>query len=1692
MILNVLKFSSIKPALVKFSKVISILLGVILLILLLLVLFIRSPWGQEIIVNKATSYVEKKTGTKLSIDRLFITFSGNIYLEGLYLQDLNGDTLLYSRNLEAGVEFIPLINSGDINISKLDWNGVTGNVTRKSDSETFNYNFLIEAFLPQSSEEPLETDTSSTALNLALKSISFSDFNLSYEDQYLGISSKLILGKLELDIPLIQLNSLAIEISNILLSDSHIDYLQTKPFPETPPDTTASSPINLILKKLAIQNVQLNYKNEVDQQIAEVDLQELLLELPLVDLNTQEVKLDLFALKNSSILFHDFSIPSTTSSVEPNSDTAPFSWPEWKVNAKQISLSDNKIDFKTSDTDFKNGFFNPEAIGITNLTADLSDLILGDNSASAQVNSFQFEEASGFSLKEFSLSLATNNVETSIEDLNLAINRSELSGDLTLNYTSIDQLIQNPELIGFEINLKVPSLAVQDAYYFQPVLAQDTLIQKLEAYPFSAELIVDGSLDLLQISFADLTWGKTNFFASGQVSDALEVNLLRFDFPEIQFKANRETLLGFVSESELGIQLPENFLLTGQASGQLNDLGVEFDLKSTLGDLALVASYQDLDQLAFDFNLEAKALQLNNLLQNQELDTVYFSLAANGSGSTWYEINAEIEAKFDSLQLYQNDFSGLALSGKLENGSGTINSDLDSKNLRYDLTSTVDLDSINSQVNLNLNLIGADFTALGLTQKSTKAQLNLEANFEGNLEEFQANVIISDATLVQEQRPYPLGTIQLNALVKNDSTSIDLESRPMVGFIQANANPSELSAALIKYFNGYFGISDTITTKGDVVLNMNFALHQDPILNEILVPSLIQLDSSSFKANFSEAKQSLTASVNFPFVNFGGAEIDSLGIQFDGDSARFDFKFGFAALNTGPIDMEKTLISGNLEDARLLLDLQFFEKSEILTQISSQIDLLPDSVKIKFLPENLILDKKLWTVPSSNSLTYSNKEITFTDMLFTADNQKVELTDELESLEKPHIAALFDGFELENLTSFLNPVNVIADGMMQGRLIVQKPFGALGILGDLKIDSLSVLNTNLGTLNLNAIAETIGNYTLKADLGGGGIDLKVNGNFIADEEAASFDLKLDLARLDLAMLKDLIPEQITQAGGVLQGKVNASGTTIDPSYEGLFTFKEASITPTIIGTKYLFEDESIKLNNEGVYLTNFTVRDESQNTFVVDGEIGTESFINPTFDLNVTAKKFMAINSTDKESELFFGTGTIDADISIKGDLLLPVVRGKLAVKDQTDLTFIVPESEAELVERNGVVVFVNKKNPDSILTRNDEEVSNSFNGYDIKLLLEVDPTARFKIVIDSNSGDNLALTASGELDLAVDPIGRTSLSGRLVVQSGHYEMSLYSLVNRRFEIVPGSTIVWNGDPLDATLDISASYEVRTAAAPLMASQLTGSGDATQNQYSKRLDFFVYLYLDGELLKPEISFGLDMPEDERGEFGGNVYSQVRQLGEQEAELNRQVFSLLVLNRFFPSGGSDGSSGGTEALARNSVSQLLSDQLNNFSNQLFGDSGFEVGFEVDSYTNGQGGRSQTELNVSAQQTLFNDRLTVQVGSQFDVEGNSQASQDAGSILGNVSIEYTLTEDGRFKIRAFRKNQFESIIDGQLIVTGLGVVFNREFNSFSQLWAKPITSDFEVESNPIDELDNASKEKEDKKSKKKNNDQEKDER
>jgi len=304
---------------------------------------------------------------------------------------------------------------------------------------------------------------------------------------------------------------------------------------------------------------------------------------------------------------------------------------------------------------------------------------------------------------------------------------------------------------------------------------------------------------------------------------------------------------------------------------------------------------------------------------------------------------------------------------------------------------------------------------------------------------------------------------------------------------------------------------------------------------------------------------------------------------------------------------------------------------------------------------------------------------------------------------------------------------------------------------------------------------------------------------------------------------------------------------------------------------------------------------------------------------------------------------------------------------------------------------------------------------------------------------------------LTMKPNGQIKLTGGYEISDGSYELTLYNLVNKKFLIAEGSRVNWSGDPFDAKLAVRAIYNVKTSASGLMAAEISGSDPYVKQKYKEVLPFNVYLNIDGELLQPEISFALDMPEDERGAIGGQVYGKVQQVNNEEAELNRQVFSLLVLNSFYPDQNSDGSEGGFATLARDNLNDAVSGQLNAFSDKVLGDSGFELDFGLKSYSDYQGNAptDRTQLDIAAQKKLFNDRLTVRVGSAVDIEGNSNTKEEA-PVVGNVSLEYTITEDGRYRLKGFRKTEFDNVFDGETVVNGIALIFTQEFNKFSELW------------------------------------------
>jgi len=397
------------------------------------------------------------------------------------------------------------------------------------------------------------------------------------------------------------------------------------------------------------------------------------------------------------------------------------------------------------------------------------------------------------------------------------------------------------------------------------------------------------------------------------------------------------------------------------------------------------------------------------------------------------------------------------------------------------------------------------------------------------------------------------------------------------------------------------------------------------------------------------------------------------------------------------------------------------------------------------------------------------------------------------------------------------------------------------------------------------------------------------------------------------------------------------------------------------------------------------------------------------------------------------------------------VAEASIKVNKETDFSMILPSEDPEVQQRQGIVVFIDKDHPDTTkqLTIYDSLSQSEIKGIDVNATIETDSSAKLTLIIDERSGDALTMQGNAHLSGGMDKSGKISLTGNYMLTHGSYQVSL-SVLKKKFEIQPGSLITWTGDPMSAIIDIKAVYNVKTAPIDLVQQQLTAQESV---RFKQQLPFQVMLNMKGELLKPVITFDIVLPEAELSQWP-EVNQKLEQVRTDESEMNKQVFALLLLNHFVQENPFQSAAGGTSVqdMGVQSVSRLLSNQLNQLAASLI--KGVDINFDINSEKDYSTGveQNRTDVNVSVSKKLLNDRLVVNVGSNVTSQGSASsviATQNS-SITGNFSIDYKLSKNGKYMVRAYRQNDTQEIIEGQVIETGVSFILTLDYDQFRELF------------------------------------------
>ncbi|WP_243732553.1 translocation/assembly module TamB domain-containing protein [Pedobacter metabolipauper] len=1694
----------------------------VIILVVLLAISLNIPAVQNFVKDKAIGYLKNKTKTEVRLESIKIALPKDVVLNKFYIEDRKGDTLLYAEKLSVDISLLKLL-SNKVEINNITLKKIRANVTRIDPDTAFNFSFLVDAFMSEQTkpEAEVEKDTTST-LKFSIDKINFEDIGIVYRDDVAGNAMALNLGEFKANVKDFDMANQHYVIKTIALNNTAVKYLQKKPLTvlqahlENSIDTakTGTGKLPLVeINDFAFNNIKINFDDQVSGMNADVDLSKLTLEKLFVDLTNGNYKVDDGKINDTKVNFNsaansakvnlrEFSLTRVIADVNKgnykldnavlNKSDVVFQLKPVKAvkgsNAKEtvkdsvapsaplslllgkLSLSENNIQFDNNGTKPVKGMdFNHLKINSLSLLAE--SIAYSDAGIKINVKEGSFKEKSGFQLNSLQGDVAYSDKAIKVANFKARTPNTTIENNTDLTYTSLEDLTKHPERVKMAVVLKNTTIGLKDATYFSDAVPANYRNEKIRV-----NAVVNGYMNNLSIPRLQINGLKsTSIDVSGTVKGLPDVEKTVLDLNIKKFALTKQDLLVVIPKNALpaSIQLPNYISANGKFKGSMTNFNTGFNINTDMGSAKLLANMNGpKGKEHYTANISLNNFNVGRLLK---MDTVLGRITAkatvNGTGLDMKTATAKVNAQLISAYYNKYTYRNLFLSGTYSKQKLNLKSNMADSNANFSLTAFVDMAGKYPAIKADLNLIQADLQKLNFSTTEFRLAGLVTADIQtADPDYLNGDVSIRSLQLVKEGQKFNMDTIDIHSEADASHNLLTLKSEVITARVDGKYQLTNLGSAVINQINKYYQFGE-VTKIPDQRFRFNVHIFNPKFLKNF-VPSLTTFSPARMSGLIDTQKDSLLMNASFPQVVYGDYKVDSTRLNINNNNQQLNYKLQIKGVQSPSIALYNSEISGQAVNNILGLNI-FLRDSKLKDKylIGGTFKSINKDFQFSLDPNKLLLDYQKWTVAPENFIQFGQSGILANNFNISQGSQLLRINSS-DNVPNSPLKVEFKDFRIETLTKFAEQDSALVGGSINGAVDVKDLMGSPKFEANLTIDQLRYEKDQLGTLRIAVNNNTANAFETNIALTGVH-ELRVNGFYYTNTENA-LDLTLNIDKIDLKALESLSMGQIKRGSGTITGQLSVKGAIAAPKVLGDIKFNQAAFTATYVNSYLRMPNETISFTNQGINFNNFTILDSLGRKATIGGGVLTTDYTNFRFNMDIKTDNFRALNSTAQDNDMIYGTVYLTSNIKVRGDLNQPAVDMTIKVEKGTKFFFALPVDDPSIIDQEGIVQFIDEDaapyNGQKAL--NGDSISKAaIKGINLSANLTIDPEAELNVVVDPANGDALRVKGEANLIATMDPSGKTSLTGRYEISEGSYNLSVGPLGKKEFKLVKGSYIVWTGDPMSANVDLTALYEVNAAPIDLL--------NAADNVYAKtKLPFQVYLMMKDELMKPKISFRIDLPENERGALGGQVYTRLQQVNQDESELNKQVFALLALNRFIaenPFQSLAGGGGGVSTLARSSVSKLLTEQLNNLASDLI--QGVELNFGVNSSEDYSSGslEQKTDLEVGVSKKLLNDRLTVTVGSSFGLEGPPTQNQNSTNIAGNVNVEYALSADGRYRLRAYRRNQNEGVIEGQIIETGLGFALVVDYNKFKEIFQSRkkknrILNNETIEQKPKDEKSN----------------------
>ncbi len=1321
----------------------------------------------------------------------------------------------------------------------------------------------------------------------------------------------------------------------------------------------------------------------------------------------------------------------------------------------------------TTDRDSIQTGFDYNHFTVTVHEAELQEFLILDDTVQFNVASLEAtERKKGFSIHQLQTFFRISDSAMEFLGLKLKAGESFISDTVTFSFSEqgdLDDFVNKVSIRGHLANTVVNP--------------KDLALFFSEARALPNPVIISGNLTgtIADFRFTDMIVETSNTRLTGTLQMeglpnitetfvVLTLNQSKVDFSDLHFLLNEPVVnrlkpLGRMTLSGQFLGYPTDFVATGDFVSALGHIrsDINFKLNET-----------DIERSTYRGRLALTDFHLGKYVR----DTLNFQRVSmdgeiNGTGLALNSADLTLKGIIPVIGIKGYTYTGIETNARFASQlfKGTVK--INDPNLQLVINGSVDLRKGINQLNftgaidtLNLDKINLARQPLFIKTKMNIAMQGLE------LDSLNGTASLTDITLVNQGKALHLGKVMLEAFRNREQRQLKLKT---------SLADADISGDF--YFSNLF--SDVQRLMKEFILNIennaeatqayyvtrsykpkpyhaDFAIHLKnigPVMDLLNIPLALSVNTGIEGKITNGATTNIQAFTRFDTLRYGTSSFFDNQIELNAskitDSTRtlaMVFLQSASQRVTPDIQTENLTLEAIWDSQRIDLEFNVEQEEGNSVNLHTNVE-FRDSTYIRFQPSAIKLLDQAWAFDPLNEIAIKGKEWSFRQVTLMNLQQAIGISGKLSADSARSLSLFVKNFDLQSLNPLINR-NLF--GTTNASVILTNYYGQANIQNSLSIRQLSIDGFLIGDVTGNNLWDTNArqfNLDFFIDRLGSRI-VNCTGYYKPTEPVSPLNVTARFTQANLKIFEPFLEDIFSQFQGTLTGSYTLTGKLSNPELNGIGKVENGGLLINYLNTAYQFNGY-LGITPNSINLQNITLTDAFRNQGMLQGSITHTNFDNMEVNLAAKFTDFQVLNTTAQDNNLFYGQAYASGDVSITGPVNNLKITANATTRKNTKL--FIPISGTTTTEKRDFITFVNFSDSTYLADLQTQTASRiNLTGVTIDFNIDVTPDAYCEIIFDLKAGDIIRGRGTGKLKLQLDTKGEFNMFGPLEFAEGWYNFTLYDIINKEFQIKPGSRITWYGDPYQATLNIDASYNQLASLAPILSDPSLSEVTQIKRKYPVQ----VLLKLEGPMLSPQINFDIeatDLPKSIPVEGRPPValdlefYSFKNKIDEQE--LKKQVFSLIILRRFSPLESGISMSGSVA----NSVSELLSNQLSYWMSQV--DENLEI--DVDLGTMDQETFNTFQLRLSY--TFLNGRLRITGDGTFNNQpGTNTTGNQPGTtapIAGDWTVDYLLTPDGTLKVKMYSRTNVNQLVTNAAnqttLTTGVSLMYTRSFNELKDL-------------------------------------------